>query len=426
MLQFTGSEELYQKTKEYLALGVSSGIRMASDPILYFERADGPYYYDVDGNEFIDYTLAWGPLILGSNHPAINSAVIDQLGKSYTLGAQHRLEPKLSELMVKSIPGVEQVIFSNTGTEAVQAAMRICKTYTNRTKVVKFEGHYHGWLSNILVSYHPSKAQLGAPAASCGGQYENDFSDLIILPWNDLEALKTVFQKYGDDIACVISEPILANSGSCMPKAGYLEGIVDICKEYGAVSVFDEVITGFRIALGGAREYFGVIPDMSIYAKAMAGGFTMSGIGSTQEILSVLAEGKTIHAGTYNGTSHNLAAAIATIETLSQDGMYEKMHGYGQELRAHIEKEATKNGIQLVTTGVGSVFSVHFGLDNPPLDYEAVMGADVALYKRFHNAMLHNNVLLLPDGRWYIGASHTEKELERTMKAVTKVLKHLH
>ena len=297
MLNFENSNRLASETRKYLSLGVSSGIRLASEPILYFEKADGPYYYDVDGNKFIDYTLAWGPLILGSNHPKINASVKEQLGKSYTLGAQHELELKLSKLMVDSLPGVEQVIFSNTGTEAVQAAMRICKAYTKRPKVVKFEGHYHGWLSNILVSYHPDKSQLGKATKSCGGQSKSDFKDLIILPWNDLDALEETFKMYGEEIACVITEPILANSGSCMPKEGFLEGVVELCKAYGSLSVFDEVITGFRIALGGAREYFNITPDMSIYAKALAGGFTMSAIGSTQEVFSVLDNGSTIHAG---------------------------------------------------------------------------------------------------------------------------------
>ena len=423
MVNFKESEAMYGRACRVLANGVSSGMRKNVTPIpIYFKKASGPYFYDVDGNKFIDYTLGWGPLIAGSNNPRINAAISAQIRKSYTLGAQHELEIILAQKMVDILPGVEQILFSNTGTEAVQCALRIARAITGRTKVIKFEGHYHGWMNNILVSYHPAPDKLGKPAAECGGQSPNDYADLIVLPWNNIDLLKKAFHEHPNDIACVITEPIMVNSGSCMPKDGYLKGIIDLCHQHGAISIFDEVITGFRIALGGAREYFGISPDISVYAKALAGGFTMSAVGGRSEIFDVLRNGRTIHAGTYNGSSHNLVAAIATIGLLSKPGSFERMHEHGYAIREFMEKEAKSRGIVLITSGVGSVFSVHFGLEKTPINYEGTLSADTKAYKEFQLNMLENHVLLLHDGRWYVGIAHGNKELKKTVTAIKKSL----
>ncbi len=226
-----------------------------------------------------------------------------------------------------------------------------------------------------------------------------------------------------NDLACVLMEPLLANSGCCEAQEGYLRGVVDLCREKGVVSIFDEVITGFRLGLGGARDYFGVQPDLSVYAKAMAGGFTMSAIGGRREMFDVLRDGSTIHAGTYNGSSFNLAAALTTISILSREGCYENMHAYGYAVRKHLEAEAERRGIPLITCGSGSVFGVHMGLNAPPRNYEDTLKTDKALYKKFHRAMLERGVHLLPDGRWYVGAAHTEVELHLVRHAITESLK---
>lgn len=419
------SEEYYTAACEIIPCGVSSSMRKNVKPLLFFERADGPYYYDVDGNRYIDYTLAWGPLIAGSNHPVINKAVCEQLQKSYTLGAQHPLEVALAEKLVALLPGVDQVAFSNTGSEAVQSAIRIARTYTGRKKIVKFEGHYHGWLNNVLVSYKPQAAQLGTPVATCGGQPEAEFGDTLVLPWNNITALEELMMTRGEEIACVITEPLLANSGCCMPQDGYLQGVIDCCRRYGVISIFDEVITGFRIDLGGARTYFGLQPDMSVYAKAIAGGFTMAAIGGRKGIFDVIRDGKTIHAGTYNGASVNLAAAFATIQILSEEGCYEKMHAHGNALKQHIEKVAQHAGIPVITSGVGTVFSMHFGLNKAPVNYEDTLQANMTLFGKFRLRMLEQGIHLLPDGRWYVGASHTDTELAATKQAIEKAFAEL-
>lgn len=417
-MNLVNSKVYYEKACRVIPTGVSSSMRKNVDPILYFEKADGPYYYDVDGHEYIDYTLAWGPLILGSNNEAINKSVISQLSKSYTLGAQHELEIELAEKMVHLLPGVEQVLFSNTGTEAIQSAIRIARAYTGRIKIVKFEGHYHGWTNNVLVSYKPSADDLGKPSATCGGQPASEFADTLVLPWNDIDALKTLLSECGEEIACVITEPILVNSGSCMPQEDYLKQVIELCRQYGIVSIFDEVITGFRLALGGAREYFKLDPDLSVYAKAIAGGFTFSAIGGKIKIFDVLRNGTTIHAGTYNGASVNLAAANATLSELSKPGCFERMHKIGYAIRETIEREAQAADVQVITSGVGSFFSVHFGMETPPKNYADTMSADKEFYSRFRAEMLKRGVLLLPDSRWYIGASHSDTELEKTTIAI--------
>lgn len=416
------SQELYDEACLVIPGGVSSSMRKNVKPLLFFERADGPYFYDADGNEYIDYTLAWGPLIVGSNHETINRAVAAQLPKSYTLGAQHKLEIDLARRLVDVLPGVEQVLFCNTGSEAVQGAIRIARTHTGRRKIVKFEGHYHGWLNNVLVSYKPRREQLGTASPAVGGQPASEYADTIVLPWNDTEALETLFEQYPDEIACVITEPLLANSGSCMPLDGFLESVISLSRKHGAVSIFDEVITGFRLALGGAREYFGLHPDISVYAKAIAGGFTMAAIGGSKAIFEVIRAGSTIHAGTYNGSSINLAASLATLEVLSGENRYQDLHAYGHALQEHIEEVAKQYGILLVTSGTGSVFSLHFGLDKKPLNYTSVLDADMAKYERFRVNMLHEGVLLLPDGRWYVGTSHSADELAKTKTAITNAL----
>lgn len=427
MLNLDGSKRHYDRACQRLALGVSSGLRRAVTPTpMYFDRADGPYYFDVDGNRYVDHTLAWGPLILGSNHAALNAAVSAQLARGYTFGAQHADEIRLAELMCDGrIPGVEQVIFSNTGSEAVQVALRLARGYTGRDKIVKFEGHYHGWMNNVLVSYRPKPEQLGHSAPSCGGQPAAEFADTISIPWNDLLALECAFAEHPGQIAAVITEPILINSGSLMPDDGYLAALIALCRRHGAVSIFDEVITGFRIALGGAREYFGLQPDLSVYAKAMAGGFSLAAVGGSRTIFDALRDGRTIHAGTYNGNCIALAAGIATIEALSAPGTFDGMHDYGRQVRAEIERCASAAGMSVVTTGLDSVFSVHFGLTDRPRRYTDFAKADVPAYTAFRMAMLEHGVLLLPEGRWYVGAAHDTAALEHTLAAVRKSIGHV-
>jgi glutamate-1-semialdehyde 2,1-aminomutase len=417
------SATLHARSRQSLAMGVASGMRRACGPVpMFFDRGEGPYYIDVDGHRILDYTLAWGPLILGNGHPAVTAAVTAQLSRAFAFGAQHRGEIELAELITSVVPGVERVIFSNTGSEAVQAALRLARAFTGRPLFVKFEGHYHGWFNNVLVSYRPRAADPIDPLPTCGGQPPHEYADTLVLPWNDLAALEAAFAQHAGRIAAVLTEPLLANSGSCMPDAGYLAAVVDLCRRHGAVSIFDEVITGFRLALGGAREFFGVQPDLSVYAKAMAAGFCLSAVGGRREIFEVLDDGRTIHAGTYNGNPVNLAAGVATIMTLSAPGTFARMHAHGTAIRERIESAAAARGIPVVTSGTGAVFSVHFGLAAPPRTYRDTLGASAEQFAAFRMGLLRNGVLVLPDGRWYVGAVHDDAELSVALDAVTAAI----
>jgi len=423
------SAELYARSSESLACGVSSGFRAkVSDPPLFFERAEGPYFFDVDGNKLLDYTLAWGPLIVGSNHPHLNEAVSVAVRKSYTLGAQHEGEIALAEKIVSLVPGVDQVIFSSTGSEVVQTSIRLARAKTGRQAVIKFEGHYHGWMNNILVNYRPD-LDAGSPEApptmgGTGGQPEEEYTHTRVLPWNRLDLLEAELAK--GDVAAVIMEPLNANSGSVEPADGFLKGAVDACQKHGTVSIFDEVITGFRLALGGAREYFDVIPDLSLYAKAVAGGFSLAVIGGKREMFDPLREGTTMHGGTYNGSTINLAAGLATLEVLSESpDVYDRMNGHGQAIRETFEQEAADRGITLCTTGAGTVFNVHPGTAEKPTDYRGYAAVDLGIYSAFRQAVLDAGVQLLPDGRWYIGATHGDVELGIAQEGIRNAIDHL-
>lgn len=418
MFEAPNSAAALARASQKLANGVSSGLRRSVTPILYFERADGPYFYDIDGHTLVDYTLGWGPLILGSNHPAINAAVTRQLACGYTFGAQHHGEIELAELITRVAPGVEQVIFSSSGTEAVQAAIRLARATTGRDKIVKFEGHYHGWMNNIHVSHRPRGNDPFQPEPGFGGQPVSEYQHTVTAPWNDLGALECCFAQHPGQIAGVIMEPLLVNSGSCEPTRGFLAGVLKKCRRYGAVSIFDEVITGFRLALGGAREYYGLEPDLSVYGKALAGGFSLAAVGGRSEMFDVLRDGRTTHGGSYNGNPICIAAAIATINTLAQPDTFKRMHAHGHALRAALEKAAQSHGVQFLTCGSGAAFSAHFGLAKPPRDYRETLAADAADCEKFRAAMVANGIYLLPEGRWYVSAVHSERELEIATKAI--------
>ena len=420
------SKQLYDRARKSLAMGVSTAFRKNVTPVpIYIDHAEGARLFDADGNEWVDYGLAWGPLIVGNTHPKLSEAITDQMARGYTYGVQHSGEIELAEKMTRVIPGVERVIFSNTGSEAVQAALRLARGFTGRQKFIKFEGHYNGWLNNVLVSNHPEPGQFGQTVGDCGGQPQAEYSLTVSCPWNDLDALRVVFKEHEGQIAAVIGEPILVNCGSCMPAEGYLSGMIELCHENGALCIFDEVITGFRIALGGAREYFDLEPDLSTYAKAMAGGFSMSAVGGRAEIFESLVDGRTSHFGTYNGNPICTAAASATIDILSEPGTYDRMHRHGYEIRAAVESAAAAHGQQVVTAGTGTAFHVHFGLEEPPASYRQVMHADQETGERFRGHMISHGIYNLPGGRWYVGAAHSDAELERVIPAIEQSMKSL-
>ena len=420
-----GSLTRYEEAKASLAGGVSSGLRRAQRPFpMYFESGSGSKIRDVDGNAYIDYTLAWGPLILGHAPEPVNQALASQLLKGHTWGAQHDLEIEVSRLLTSVIPCASRVCFANSGTEIVQVALRLARASTGRAKFLKFEGHYHGWDDSVLVSYHPSAAEIerygDAPVPAGSGQRAHQ--DAVIAQWNDRASVEAAFAAHGSEISCVICEPMLCNSGCIEPLQGFLEFLREITRSNGSLLIFDEVITGFRLSLGGAQEHYGVTPDLATFAKAIAGGLPLSAMAGTQEAMEPIASGRVVHAGTLNGNPLALAAAAATIRTLAADGgsAYARMWRLGLELREGMQYQLKRKGVVVCVTGGGPVFQLHFQ-KSAPVTYRDTLAHDRALYSDFAMALLDEGILALPDGRWYVSAAHTEDDVRKTIDAVGRL-----
>jgi glutamate-1-semialdehyde 2,1-aminomutase len=383
----------------------------------------------VDGNEYIDYALAWGPLILGHRHPAVVEAVRRQAERPHIYGAEHELEFLVGEQVQAMAPCAERIIFTSSGSEAVQAALRLARAYTGRRLVVKFEGHYHGWIDSVLVSYHPREDEAG-PAGrprsvpGSAGQAPNAAENLLVSSWNDQESVEWWFDERGGEIAAVIAEPVLCNSGSLMPEAGFLEALRRVTRAHGALLVFDEIITGFRMSPGGAQRALGVVPDLATFGKAMGGGLPLSAIAGRGEILDQLAEGRVAFGGTFNGNPVSLAAAYATLRELArgEGELLREANRLGGLLREGLEKAAAEAGARMRTTGFGAAFSVHFTERTELRSYRDCWQDDAAKLQRFLRGMLDEGVYLLPDGRFYVSAAHGEEEVRETVRAARAVL----
>lgn len=419
-----GSLRRYERAQRSLAGGVSSGMRRSARPYpLYYASGHGSHVTDVDGNSYLDYGLAWGPLILGHARQELIDAVTRQLARGLTFGAQHDLEIEVSELMTRVVPCADSVAYANSGTEIVQVALRLARAATGRARFVKFEGHYHGWADSVLVSYHPSLAEIeaakSAPIPIGAGQRPHD--DVLVALWNDRESVERFFAEYGTEISALICEPMLCNSGCIPPEPGFLEFLREITRQHGTVLIFDEVITGFRLHLGGAQGFYGVTPDLATYAKAIAGGAPLSAMAGKGPLMDLIASGKVVHAGTLNGNPFSLAAAKATLDVLArQNGaLYQGMSERGEKLRQGLEALLRAKGFAVVTSGVGPVFQVSF-MEKPARNYRDTLSADRSRYSDFALALLDEGVLVLPDGRWYVSAAHSNEDIEATLDAANR------
>jgi glutamate-1-semialdehyde 2,1-aminomutase len=415
------SFERFQRAQKSLAGGVSSGVRSNARPYpLYFERGSGSRVSDVDGNSYLDYGLAWGPLILGQAPPEITWAITEQLQRGLTFGAQHDLEFELCERMVGIIPCADRICFANSGTEIVELALRLARAFTGRQKLLKFEGHYHGWADSVLVSYHPTleeiQAASGAPIPVALGQRPHD--NVVIAEWNDFGGVERALERYGAEISAVICEPLLCNSGCIPPEPGFLEMLREITRKHGALLIFDEVITGFRLHLQGAQGFYKVTPDLATYAKAIGGGTPLSALAGRADVMELVASGQVIHAGSLNGNPVCLSAAKAVLEVLTRNGgaVYADLWRRGERLREGLETILRARGFSVVTSGGGPVFQLSF-MDKPARNYRETLAADKVLYSNFALALLDEGVLLLPDGRWYLSTAHSDEDIEATLAA---------
>jgi glutamate-1-semialdehyde 2,1-aminomutase len=407
--------------------GVGSDFRRAPSPTpLVLTGASGPYVFDVDGNRLIDYYLGMGPMILGHSPEPVVKAVERQLRIGILYAGQSDLEYAAARLICDMVPCAERVRFGSSGSEVVQAALRIARAATGRSKIIKFEGHYHGWFDNILWSVSPSLEEVGpreAPRAVPGSEGLEDGANrnVVVLPWNDLPLLEVALAS--DDVAAVIMEPAMCNTSAVAPSSGYLEGVRAACDRHGSVLVFDEVITGFRLAPGGAQELFGVIPDLAVFGKAIASGFPVSAIAGRADLMDLMTgASRVMQAGTYNGGAVMMAATIASLEELRHEGTLRTLNEIGSRLKEGIESRLTGRGIPAVVQGWPTIFHVALGTRGPIVDYRTARESDAGAYVAFTTTLLRFGVRALERGAWFVSAAHDDQAIDETLDAIDAAL----
>ncbi len=405
--------------------GVSSPVRafksVGGQPVV-FDRVRGAYAWDVDGNQYIDYVGTWGPAICGHAHPDVIGALHDALDKGTSFGAPCYLENVLAEMVIDAVPSIEMVRFVNSGTEACMAVLRLMRAFTGREKVIKFEGCYHGHADMFLVKAGSGVATLGLPDSP--GVPKTATSNTLTAPYNDLEAVKALFEENPEEIAGVILEPVVGNSGFILPDAGFLEGLRELTQEYGALLVFDEVMTGFRISYGGAQEKFGVTPDLSTLGKIIGGGLPVGAYGGRADIMSMVAPaGPMYQAGTLSGNPLAMTAGIATLELLQKPGTYEQLDAMTKKLSEGLLQAARETGHTVCGGSLSAMFGMFF-TEGPVHNYDDAKTSDLAKFGKFHRGMLERGIYLAPSQfeAGFTSLAHTDEDIDRTVTAAREVL----
>lgn len=427
------SRLLLERARRALPGGVSSPVRANAPVPLYFANGKGARLTDVDGNEYVDYVLAWGPMILGYNHPKIVEALRQQAERPSCLGAQHETEIEVAERIQQMVPCAQQVAFTSSGSEAVQLAFRLARAFTDRPLILKFEGHYHGWMDSALISYHPDNREALGPLESphpllgSNGQVANATENVLVAPWNHLDILEDLFARHGDRIAAVIMEAVLCNSGCILPQPAYLSAVRKLCNRHGALLIFDEVITGFRMDPGGAQKHYEVTPDLATFGKAVGGGVPLSVVAGHVDIMKQMVGNGVVFGGTFNGNPISMAGANATLEELARDNGAALVHAkrMGQNLMSGIKDRAAKHGIAVTVTGVGAVLSLHFSQRTEYRDYRDTLEDDKEKLGRFLLLLLEEGIHLVPDGRMYVSAAHTNRDVRDTLSAMDRAFARL-
>ncbi|MEO2083050.1 MAG: glutamate-1-semialdehyde 2,1-aminomutase [Desulfurobacteriaceae bacterium] len=422
------SKELFEEAKKYIPGGVNSPVRafksVGGTP-RFIAKAKGSHIWDVDGNEYIDYVCSWGPMILGHAHPSVVKAIQEQAEKGTSYGAPTELEVKLAKMIVELVPSVEKVRMVNSGTEATMSAIRLARGYTGRNKVIKFEGGYHGHVDALLVKAGSGLTTFGVPTSP--GIPEDFAKHTITVPFNDIDALKKVIDEVGDDVAAVIMEPVMANAGLIIPEPGFLEKVRELTAEKGIVLIFDEVITGFRLSLGGAQEYFGVTPDLSCFGKIIGGGLPVGAFGGKEEIMDYLApEGPVYQAGTLSGNPLAMIAGIKTLEELKKPGVYDELRKKTERLSEGLKEAARKAGIadKLCFKQIESISIVYF-TSRDVRNYQDALTSNTEAYAKFFNRMLELGVYFAPSQFEvaFMSAAHTDEDIEKTVEAAEVAFK---
>jgi len=423
----SASRHYHELARTRIAGGVNSNVRLSGVPIC-FASGSGSRLTDVDGNVYIDYALGMGPNILGHAPPAVIEAVASTLGMGQLFAGQHTLELELAEKFCGCVPAAELVRFGLSGSEMVQAAMRVARAHTGRTEVIKFEGHYHGWFDNIFINNNGPVAADGAPLPrphhlQSAGQSPGASSDVAVLPWNDFEAVEHYVSANAARIAAVITEPVMLNTGGILPKPGYLQHLRRVTAAHGVVLIFDEVITGFRIALGGAQQLYKVESDLSIFAKALGAGFPVAALAGRREIMELFASGLVNHSGTYNANVVSVAAAMATLGelTAADNRVYPRIEAAGRALMDGIAACARRRGIDLQVSGLPSAFHTCFAA-HAIHDYATYSKADQGRLGQFLAALLERGVRPTSRGTWFVSAVHSDGDVAKTLDAVDRAL----
>jgi glutamate-1-semialdehyde 2,1-aminomutase len=396
-LRLTRSQELFQEAQELLPGGVNSPVRafrgVGGTPV-FIDAANGPYLYDVDGNRYLDYVQSWGPMILGHAYPSVVEAVVQASRTGFSFGAPTKAENELAKLVIDSVPSIEMVRFVNSGTEATMSALRLARAYTGRSKIIKFSGCYHGHADMLLVQAGSGVATMGLPDSP--GVPAETTSNTLIAPYNNSAAVEEIFRAYPQEIAAIIVEPVAANMGLVLPLPGFLEKLRSLTQHYGALLIFDEVMTGFRVALGGMQERVGITPDLTCLGKIIGGGLPVGAYGGRRVIMEHVAPAGTMYqAGTLSGNPLAMAAGIATLTEMRKPGQYEKLEQKSQLLGEGIERVMRELGLGLQFVRIGAMFCLYF-TPEPVIDYATAKTSDTVHYARYFWHMLSHGIYLPP------------------------------
>jgi glutamate-1-semialdehyde 2,1-aminomutase len=428
-LTFDESKRRMAEAARWIAGGINSNFRAGISPTpLVIERGEGPYLIDADGNRLIDYYLGMGPMILGHSPASVKAAVAAQLERGLLFAAQSEIEIEAARLVCAMVPCAERLRFASSGSEAVQAAIRLARAATGRKTIVKFEGHYHGWMDNILWSVAPTPDAAGpreAPnaVAASNGQDPDAGRSTVVLPWNDLALLER--RLASEDVALVIMEPVMCNSGGILPLPGYLEGVRAACTRHGTILLFDEVITGFRLAAGGAQQRLGVTPDPATFGKAIANGFPVAALAGRADLLDRFATGGIVHGGTYNAQPIAMAATVATLKALAEPEIFTDLERRGRRLMDGLGDALRDAGVMARISGFPGIFNVALEVEGTARDYRDLAAVNKKRYIAFTTALLRRGVRALERGAWFLSTAHDDAAIEATIAAAREAAREI-
>jgi glutamate-1-semialdehyde 2,1-aminomutase len=426
----TISEQLFEQAKKIIPGGVNSPVRafngVGGSPY-FIKRAQGAYIYDADDNAYIDYVGSWGPMILGHNHPAILEAVISTAQNGLSFGAPTELEITMAEKVRELVPSMESLRMVSSGTEATMSAIRLARGFTGRDKILKFEGCYHGHADALLVKAGSGALTMGVPNSP--GIPEDFAKHTLTVSYNNIDEVKEIFAKYADEIACIIVEPVAGNMNCIPPVKGFLEGLREVCDQYSSVLIFDEVMTGFRVALGGAQAHYNIKPDLTTLGKVIGGGMPVGAFGGKQEIMDYIAPvGPVYQAGTLSGNPIAMAAGLASLNELAQGNKHQQLSDSTEKLAMGLKAAAERNGVSLSINYVGAMFGFFFTDDTKTITtYEQATACDGELFKRFFHLMLDEGVYLAPSSfeTGFLSTAHSDEIIEKTLTAADKCIAQL-